>query len=121
MLGLSMSDLKKLQSRVLKFRDDRNWKQFHNPKDLAISLLSEATELLDEFKWKTSEEIEIHLKTDKDAVADEVMDVLYHVLLISADLEIDIAKEFERKMLKNEAKYPVEKAKGSHKKYTELN
>ena len=114
-----MSDLQKLQARVLAFRDERDWKQFHNPKDLAISLLSEATELLDEFKWKTPKEVENHVKTNKEAVADEVMDVLYHVLLISADLDIDITKEFERKMRKNEAKYPSDKARGNYKKYTE--
>lgn len=115
-----MSDLKKLQDRVLKFRDERDWKQFHNPKDLAISLLAEATELLDEFKWKDQEAVAKHLKEYKESVSDEVMDVLYHVLLISADLDIDINSEFERKMLKNEKKYPIEKSKSSNKKYTEL-
>lgn len=113
-----MSDLDILQERVLKFRDDRDWKQFHNPKDLAISLLAEATELLDEFKWKDKEAVEKHVRDNKEAVSDEVMDVLYHVLLISADIDIDINKEFERKMLKNEVKYPVEKSKSSNKKYT---
>jgi NTP pyrophosphatase (non-canonical NTP hydrolase) len=115
-----MSDLGKLQDRVLKFRDDRDWKQFHNPKDLAISLLVEATELLDEFKWKDEKAVAKHLKESKESVSDEVMDVLYHVLLISADLDIDISKEFERKMRNNEAKYPVEKSTGSNKKYTEI-
>ena len=115
-----MSDLKKLQNRVLQFRDERNWKQFHNPKDLAISLLAEATELLDEFKWKDEKAVTKHLKENKESVSDEVMDVLYHVLLISADLDIDIISEFERKMIKNEAKYPINKSKSSNKKYTEL-
>ena len=113
-------DLKRLQNRVLKFRDDRDWKQFHNPKDLAISLLAEATELLDEFKWKDAEAVEKHIRQNKEAVSDEVMDVLYHVLLISADLDIDINKEFEQKMKKNEAKYPIEKSRSSNKKYTKL-
>jgi NTP pyrophosphatase (non-canonical NTP hydrolase) len=111
-----MSDLKKLQDRVLKFRDERNWKQFHNPKDVAISLIAEATELLDEFKWKDDKAVAEHLKNNIESVSDEVMDVLYHVLLISADLDIDIAAEFERKMLKNEIKYPVQKSKSSNKK-----
>ena len=111
-----MSDLKKLQDRVLKFRNERNWKQFHNPKDVAISLIAEATELLDEFKWKDDKAVAEHLKNNKESVSDEVMDVLYHVLLISADLDIDIAAEFERKMLKNEIKYPVQKSKSSNKK-----
>lgn len=115
-----MSDLQRLQDRVLKFRDERDWKQFHNPKDLAISLLSEATELLDEFKWKTPEQIQEHLDNNKQAVSDEVMDVLYHVLLIASDLDIDIQKEFERKMKANESKYPVDKSSGKNKKYSEL-
>lgn len=115
-----MSDLKRLQDRVLKFRDERDWKQFHNPKDLAISLISEATELLDEFKWKSPAEIDAYLKTNKENVADEVMDVLYHVLLIANDLDIDIQSEFERKMRKNEAKYPIEKSAGKNKKYNQL-
>jgi NTP pyrophosphatase (non-canonical NTP hydrolase) len=115
-----MSDLGKLQDRVLKFRDDRDWKQFHNPKDLAISLIAEATELLDEFKWKDEKAVAKHLKENKESVSDEVMDVLYNVLLISADLDIDINAEFERKMKANEKKYPVEKSTGSNKKYTEL-
>ena len=115
-----MSELSVLQKRVLEFRDARDWKQFHNPKDLSISLLAEAMELLDEFKWKDTAAVEKHLKENKDSVMDEVMDVLYHVLLISAELNIDIPKEFERKMLKNEAKYPIEKSKGNNKKYLEL-
>ena len=115
-----MTDLQKLQQRVLKFCDERDWRQFHNPKDLAISLLVEATELLDEFKWKDEKAVATHIKENIESVADEVMDVLYHVLLFASDLNIDIDSEFERKMLANEKKYPVEKSKGSRKKYTEL-
>lgn len=115
-----MADFKKLQQRVIKFRDARNWEQFHNPKDTAISLVLEATEFLEHFQWKSTEEIEKHLKEKHDEVSDELVDVLYWILLIAHDLEIDIEKEFERKMQKNEAKYPVKKAKNKHTKYTEL-
>ena len=115
-----MSDIKKLQDKVIKFRDDRDWKQFHNPKDMVISLVLEATELLEHFQWKTKKEVELHLKEKKADVSDELADVLYWVLLISHDLDVDVVKEFERKMAINEAKYTVEKSKGSHKKYTEL-
>lgn len=114
-----MSDIKKLQELVKKFRDDRDWKQFHEPKDLAIALQVEASELLDEFKWKSKQEIEQHLKDKPEAVSDELVDVLYYVLLMSADLNINIVEEFNRKMAQNENKYPVEKSKGNHKKYTE--
>lgn len=114
------SDLLLLQQRVIKFRDDRNWKQFHNPKDVAISLLVEASELLDVFKWKNEKEISSFIATNKQDITNEIMDVLYHVLLLSADLKINIVDEFERKMKINEDKYPLEKSKGSNKKYTEL-
>lgn len=87
---------------------------------MAISLLAEATELLDEFKWKDDDAVAKHIKENKESVADEVMDVLYHVLLIAADLDIDISSEFERKMKINEAKYPISKASGKNRKYTEL-
>lgn len=115
-----MSELSGLQKRVVDFRDAREWKKFHNPKDLSISLLAEAMELLDEFKWKDALAVEEHIKENKESVVDEVMDVLYHVLLISSELNIDIPQEFERKMLKNEAKYPVKESRGNNKKYTEL-
>lgn len=114
------SDLLLLQQRVIKFRDDRNWKQFHNPKDVAISLLVEASELLDVFKWKNEKEISSFIASNKQDITNEIMDVLYHVLLLSADMKINIVDEFERKMKINEDKYPLEKSKGSNKKYTEL-
>jgi len=115
-----MSDLKDLQKIVVAFRDDRDWGQFHNPKDLAISLLLEAAEFLEHFQWKNLEEITDHLKKNKSQVDGELMDVLYWVLLIAHDLDIDIQKEFEQKMIQNDKKYPVAKAKGNAKKYTEL-
>lgn len=115
-----MSDLRKLQEQVIKYRDARDWKQFHNPKDVSISLLLEAAELLEHFQWKSAEEMQKHLLDKKDEVADEIADVLYWTLLISHDLGIDLAGHFEKKMAQNEAKYPVAKSKGNHKKYTEL-
>lgn len=117
----NMSDLEDLQKKVVNFRDARDWKQFHNPKDTAISLLLEAAEVLEHFQWKSPEEIKKHLTDNKSEVADELADVLYWVLLMANDFGIDIAQEFNRKLASNEKKYPVEKAKGSHKKYTELN
>ena len=115
-----MTDLSDLQKRVVVFRDARDWKQFHSPKDLALSLVLEAAELMEHFQWKSPEEIKKHMKEKNKEVSEELMDVLYWVLLFSHDLQIDIQKEFEYKMDQNEKKYPVSKAKGSHKKYTEL-
>lgn len=115
-----MSDLDELQRMVTSFRDARDWKQFHNSKDLAIALNLEATEVLEHFLWKTSDETLAYMKDHKENVGEELADTLYYVLLMANDLNIDIKKAFLNKMAKNEAKYAVEKAKGNHKKYTEL-
>jgi len=115
-----MSDIKKLQETVVEFRDARDWGQFHNTKDTAISLVLEATEFLEHFQWKSEKEIQDHLKNRKNDVSDELADVLYWVLLIANDLEIPLDKALKDKMVKNDKKYPVSKSKGSHAKYTEL-
>jgi len=114
------SNFEDLAKRIIKFRNDRNWKQFHNPKDMAISLVLESTEFLEHFQWKNVEEIETHLKNKKEDIADELADVLYWVLLIANDLDIDLKQALDSKMIKNENKYPIDKAKGNHLKYTEL-
>lgn len=115
-----MSDLKKLQDFILEFRDERNWKQFHNPKDCAISLSLEAAEFLEHFQWKTPEEIKSHLEKHKNDVADELVDVMYWVLLLAHDLDIDLVEHTKRKMEKNRKKYPVKKSHGTHNKYSNL-
>jgi dCTP diphosphatase len=115
-----MGDLSDMQKRIAGFRDARSWKQFHNAKDLAIALNLEATEVLEHFLWKTNDESIEYLKTHRDNVAEELADTLYCVLLMADHLEIDLIKTFDKKMAKNEVKYAVEKAKGNHKRYTEL-
>ena len=115
-----MSDLDTLQQRILAFRKERDWEQFHTPKDMAISLSLEAAEVLEHFQWKSHKEVEHYLKAHKHELSDELADVLAYLLLIAADLNIDLPKAFEKKMQQNEAKYPVNKAKGKHTKYTEL-
>lgn len=117
---LPMNPLKNITKKIIAFRDKRDWKQFHKPKDLAISLVLESTEFMEHFQWKNDEEIQNHLKNKKTEVAEELADVLYWVLLISHDFKIDILKELDKKMEKNIAKYPEDKAKGKHTKYTEL-
>ena len=113
-------DIKNLTQRIIAFRDARDWKQFHNPKDVALSLVLEAGEVMEHFQWKNEKEIKEHLKKEKGEVAEELADVLYWVLLLSHDLNIDILRALKNKLEKNEKKYPVEKAKGNAKKYTEL-
>jgi len=109
----------KFMDRILEFVKERDWEQFHNPKDTAISLSLEAAEVLEHFQWKSPEEIKAYLVTNKDDIADELIDVLYWVLLMSYYFKIDLDKAFDRKMAKNIKKYPAPKAKGSHAKYTQ--
>jgi NTP pyrophosphatase (non-canonical NTP hydrolase) len=115
-----MDSVKNTIKKIVNFRDKRDWKQFHNPKDLAISLVLESTEFMEHFQWKNEKEIQEHLKNKKHEVSEELADVLYWVLLIANDFNIDILKELNRKMKKNMEKYPEDKAKGKHTKYTEL-
>lgn len=115
-----MSDLSNLQQTIRSFVDERDWDQFHNPKDLSISLALEAAEVMEHFQWKNEQEMLDHVRKHKEDVGDELADVLYWVLLLANKLDIDLIKSFNKKMKKNAVKYPVSKSKGSHKKYTEL-
>lgn len=115
-----MSDLKTVTKKVIEFRDARDWKQFHTPKDSAIALLSEATEVLDQFKWLNEKETKKYIKDHKKEIADELSDVLFWVLLMAHDLNVELISAFEQKMEENAIKYPVEKARGRHTKYNKL-
>ncbi len=115
-----MNPIKKLTKDIVKFRDQRDWKQFHNPKDMALSLVLEATEFMEHFQWKNDEAIKVHLKKNKKEISEELADVFYWILLISHDLDIDIQNALEQKMKVNNVKYPKDKAKGKYTKYTEL-
>ena len=112
--------LNKLTKKIVAFRNNRDWKQFHTPKNLAISLSLEASEVLEHFQWKDTDEVAEHINSHKKEIADEMADVLAYLLLMSHDLDIDLQQAFNQKMEQNEMKYPVEKAKGNNKKYTEL-
>lgn len=104
------------------FRDDRDWKQFHHPKDLAAAIAIEAGELQELFLWKTNDEVAADLATPsrRQAVVDEVADVLICTLLLADCLGIDIDEAVRHKTAANAKKYPVSKAKGTARKYTEL-
>lgn len=117
---MSADRLADLTARVLRFRDERDWKQFHNPKDMAVSLALEAAELMELMQWRNGADLEAHLATRREAMADELADVLGWVLLLAHDHGIDLARAFEDKMLKNERKYPLDKARGRSTKYTDL-
>jgi len=115
-----MNLIKRLTKKIVAFRDRRNCKQFHNPKDVALSLVLEATEVMEHFQWKNTKEMEDYVKNNKAEISEELADVLYWVLLMSHDLKIDIEKALERKIDINDKKYPVEKSKGNHTKYNKL-
>lgn len=115
--AVALEDLQKL---VVAFRDARDWKQFHNPKDCAISLSLEAAEVLEHFQWKNASEMEGRIQSHKEEISEELADVLYWLLLMANDMNINLAAAFVKKLQKNGEKYPVEKSKGKHTKYTEL-
>ena len=103
--------------QVLKFRDDRNWKQFHNPKDLAISISLEAAELLEVFQWSADDVI---CESKKDKVKEELADVVNYCILMADACNLDLDEIVQAKIKRNNEKYPVEKAYGSKEKYTEM-
>lgn len=115
-----MSDLMSLTKKIIDFRDERDWKQFHNPKDVALSLVLEAGEVLEHFQWKSREEIEKYVVANKKEIGEELADVLYWVLLMAHDLKIDMKGTLERKLKQNREKYPINKARGKHTKYNRL-
>lgn len=115
-----MSEIQNLIDEILKFRNERDWGQFHKPKDLALSLILEAAELLEHFQWKNDEEVKEYLKTNKSEVAEELADIFYWILLMANDLEINIKDSLLEKLDENRKKYPIHKSKGKHTKYNKL-
>ena len=103
--------------RVIQFRDDRDWRQFHTPKDLAISLSLEAAELLEVFQWSGTD---LESRDKLDRIREELADVLSYCVLMADVCGLDLDEILNAKVDKNAAKYPVEKARGSAAKYTEL-
>ena len=115
-----MDRLAELQERLKRFVDERDWKQFHNPTQLAMDISVEASELLELFQWKLEKELPQVMKDKKSKIEEELGDVFMTCLKFANETNIDILAAAERKFLEMERKYPVEKAKGSNKKYNEL-
>lgn len=109
-----MSDIKELTEALIKFRDERDWKQFHNPKDLSLAISIEAAELNELFLWKKAEE------ANTEKIKQELADVLAFSLLLANKLNLDVKQIVLDKIKLNGEKYPADKAKGSAKKYNEL-
>ena len=112
--------MQELQDKIVEFRDARDWRQFHNPKDLALSLVLESTEVLEHFQWRNGREIADRVESHRDEIAEELADVLWYLMQLADDMNIDLGKALEQKLDKNVTRYSVEKAKGNHKKYNEL-
>ena len=104
-------------NQVLKFRDERNWKQFHNPKDLAVSICLEAAELLEVFQWSGSDTV---CEEKKDKICEELADVLNYCILMADAFGLDMDEIVQEKIKQINQKYPVDKAKDNSKKYDEL-
>jgi NTP pyrophosphatase (non-canonical NTP hydrolase) len=115
-------NIHELNEKVKKFCDDRDWDQFHDAKELAIALNIESSELLEHFRWKKPEEVKAVLADPKkkEEVEDEMADVLYFLIRIAQMNHIDLSEALDRKLEKNNKKYPVDKFKGSNKKYNEI-
>ncbi|MDN3706275.1 nucleotide pyrophosphohydrolase [Myroides ceti] len=109
-----MDSLKEITAEIIKFSDDRDWSQFHNSKDLAVALSIESSELLELFLWKGNDDF------NRDRLKEELADVFMYALLLAEKNQLDIKEIIFDKIKKNNEKYPVEKAKGTAKKYNEL-
>lgn len=106
--------------KIKKFRDERDWMQFHDAKNMAVSIILEASELLEHFQWKTTEEVEKYARQNHAAIKDEIADIALYLFELADNLGIDLIAAMDEKLKKNEMKYPVEKAKGKHTKYNKL-
>ncbi|HUL00846.1 MAG TPA: nucleotide pyrophosphohydrolase [Nitrospirota bacterium] len=115
-----MSDLASIQKKILSFRNERDWAQFHDPKNLAEALSIEAGELLENFLWKTTQQSRSLSPEELKNVKEELADIFIFLTYLGEEYKIDVLAEVENKIALNEAKYPVEKAKGLAKKYTDL-
>lgn len=103
--------MEEIIKRLAKFRDDRDWAQFHTPENLAKSIMIEGAELLEHFQWDNN--------FNREALSDELADVMAYCMLLAERLDINLEEAIYRKIEKNEAKYPADQVRGSSKKYTE--
>jgi NTP pyrophosphatase (non-canonical NTP hydrolase) len=109
-----MTQLQQLTDLLIKFRDARDWKQFHNPKDLALAISIESSELLEAFLWKPAESVPV------EKVKEEIADVFAYLVMLADHYNLDLEQVVREKVQQNEVKYPVDKAKGKSNKYNEL-
>jgi NTP pyrophosphatase (non-canonical NTP hydrolase) len=114
-----MRELDELKQRLRKFAQERDWDQFHSPKNLSMALSVEVAELVEHFQWLTEDKSQQLDEKTLAEVADEIADVQVYLLRLADKLDVDILDAVDKKIKKNEAKYPADKVRGSSKKYTE--
>lgn len=112
-------NLEEITAKIRRFRDERDWAQFHNPKDMAMALSIEASELMEHFLWKTPDEVAARLVEKRSEIEEEVADVAIYLVELADILGIDLFEAMERKMQKNAEKYPADRVRGSSLKYNE--
>ena len=115
-----MNELEKLENKINEFNEERDWDQFHSPKNIAMALSVEVAEVVEIFQWLTEDQ---SYDTDSEWISrlkDELGDVFLYLILLSSKFKINLIEVAKNKIEKNEQKYPVEKARGSAKKYTDL-
>ena len=115
-----MKTIQEIMLKINQFRDERDWRQFHNPKNLAMALSVEVAEIVERFQWLTLDESANLDGEKKEKVKEELADAAVFLLYLASDLGIDILEAIDEKVNRNAKKYPVDKAKGSSKKYNEL-
>jgi dCTP diphosphatase len=115
-----MSELEKIKLRLREFAEDRDWDQFHSPKNLSMALSAEVAEIVEHFQWLTEEQSKNLPKGKLEEVETELADTLIYLIRLADKLDIDLLAAAQNKIEVNEQKYPVDKAKGTAKKYTEL-
>ena len=116
---LPIESLESLRDRLREFARERDWDQYHTPKNLSMALIGEAAELIEHFQWVAGEQSHILADKTRPSVEEELADILIYLVRIADKLEIDLYAAVERKILINEKKYPADKVRGSAKKYTE--
>ncbi len=112
--------IQQLTQEIIAFRDARDWRQFHAPKEMAVAIAAEAGELLQHFVWQSNEQSQSRIQNQRDDIADEIADVSMLLFELANDLGIDLARAIRKKLARNEQRYPVHKARGSNRKYNEL-
>lgn len=120
MLGAMDDSIQVLTREICSFRDARDWAQFHNPKEMAVAIAAEAGELLQHFVWQSAAQSEARVLDRRDELASEMADVAILLFEMADGCGIDLAAAMRRKLARNEERYPVDKARGSNRKYNEL-